>query len=577
MSVNRNKSRGKGYMLINLHVKNIALIDEIDVEFTKGLNILTGETGAGKSILMGAVNLALGKKMTSGIIGKFGDHALVELIFSVDNPGIRKILEEKDIVLEDDQIILSRKVMDGRSICKINSETCTTGRMKEVASLLLDIHGQHEHQKLLSQEHQLAILDEFSGPALERIKAETESVHKKYKALQDELAAYQLDEEQRRRELSFLAFEIDEIEKADLKPDEDLKLEKKYRKLLNGRKIVEALTHAHDYIGYENRNQAGEQVSMAIREVAAVQEYDEQIDSVHRMLLDIESMLNDCNRELSSYLSNLSFSEKEFQEIDQRLNFINGLKSKYGSSIDEIYHYQAKQQKEQEKLVHFEERKNKLTQELAIYEAKLKQVCGQLTDIRKESAKRFEEQLKAALSDLNFANIDFEIVFSSLHKFTKNGKDTIEFLISTNPGENKRPLGKVVSGGELSRIMLAVKTLIADMEDTETQIFDEIDTGISGRTAQKVAQKLEFIGRKRQILCITHLPQIAAMSDAHYEIRKNIGENVATTQIYRLNESESIDEIARILGGAQITDSVRTNAKEMKDLAQVHKNTRVKK
>jgi len=564
-------------MLINLHVKNIALIDEIDVEFAKGLNILTGETGAGKSILMGAVNLALGKKMTSDIIGKFGDYALVELIFSVDNPGIRTILEEKDVILEDEQIILSRKVMDGRSICKINSETCTTGRMKEVASLLLDIHGQHEHQKLLSQEHQLAILDEFSGTVLHQAKVATESDHKAYKALQDELAAYQLDEEQRLRELSFLEFEIDEIEKAALQPDEDQELEKCYRKLLNGKKIAEALNLAHDYIGYDNRTQVGEQLGMAIREVAAVQEYDEQIGSIYSMLLDIESMLNDCNREMSSYLSELTFSEEEFQKVDQRLNLINGLKSKYGSSIEEILKYQAEQQAKLKKLVHFEEQKAKLTQELAVYEEKLKETSDQLSNIRKENAKQFEKQLIAALSDLNFADVDFEIAFSSLNKFTKNGKDTIEFLISTNPGESKRQLGKVVSGGELSRIMLAVKTLIADMEDTETQIFDEIDTGISGRTAQKVAEKLDYIGQKRQILCITHLPQIAAMSDAHFEIKKNIGENVATTQIYKLDENESIEEIARILGGAQITDSVRSNAKEMKELAHVHKNTRVKK
>jgi len=564
-------------MLINLHVKNIALIDEIDVEFAKGLNILTGETGAGKSILMGAVNLALGKKMTSDIIGKFGDYALVELIFSVDNPGIRKILEEKDIILEDEQIILSRKVMDGRSICKINSETCTTGRMKEVASLLLDIHGQHEHQKLLSQEHQLTILDEFSGTVLHQAKAATESDHKAYKALQDELAAYQLDEEQRLRELSFLEFEIDEIEKAALQPDEDQELEKCYRKLLNGKKIAEALNLAHGYIGYDNRTQAGEQLGMAIREVAAVQEYDEQIGSIHSMLLDIESMLNDCNREMSSYLSELTFSEEEFQKVDRRLNFINGLKSKYGSSVEDIFKYQTEQQAKLERLVHFEEQKAKLTQELAVHEEKLKETSDQLSNIRKENAKQFEKQLIAALADLNFADVDFEIAFSSLNKFTKNGKDTIEFLISTNPGESKRQLGKVVSGGELSRIMLAVKTLIADMEDTETQIFDEIDTGISGRTAQKVAEKLDLIGQKRQILCITHLPQIAAMSDAHFEIKKNIGENVATTQIYKLDENESIEEIARILGGAQITDSVRTNAKEMKELAHVHKNTRVKK
>lgn len=563
-------------MLTNLHVKNIALIDEVDIEFSKGLNILTGETGAGKSIILGAVNLALGKKMSSGIIGKFGNYALVELVFTVEGGAILKELAKHDIICEDHQLIISRKIMEGRSISKINSETCTTAQMKYIASLLLDIHGQHEHQKLLSQDHQLAILDEFAGATLQAIKEKTASSYEVYRKLKDELSEYQLDGEQRRRELSFVEFEIEEIEKAGLKPDEDLLLEKQHRKLSNSKKIAETLQSVHELTGSESRNQAGELVGIAIREMSSVKEYDENLSSLYMMLLDVESMLGDYNRGISDYLSELVFSEAEFQEMDQRLDLINALKAKYGHSIEEVLKYQEAQMRKQEQLNNFEEKKAQLAKQLLAQEEELAGLSRQLSDARKTTARLFEEQLLHSLQDLNFPDVDFAIVFTELNKFSKNGKDSIQFLISTNLGEVKKPLGKVVSGGELSRIMLAVKTLIADTEETQTQIFDEIDSGISGRTAQKVAEKMELIGRRRQVLCITHLPQIAAMSDAHYEIKKSINENITTTQIYHLNNEESIEEIARILGGAKITDSVRINAKEMKELARVHKNTRVK-
>lgn len=563
-------------MLINLHVKNIALIDEIDVEFTAGLNILTGETGAGKSILLGAVNLALGKKVTGDIIGKFASFGLVELIFQVKNEKVQKALEEKDIILEDDQVILTRKIMPGRSVCKINGETCTASQMKEAASLLMDIHGQQEHQKLLSQEYQLSVLDGFAASGIKDIKAKTARAYEDYQQLTQQLSSYTMDEEQRLRELSFIEFEIQEIEEAALEEEEDVKLEMRYKKLQNARKISEGLKCAHDALGYDHPGQAGEQVSKALREVAGIKDYDEQITVMHDMLLDIESMLNDLNLEISSYLGELVFSEGEFRELDQRLNSINSLKAKYGASIWDILDYQRKQQERQQELLDFDARKETLKRQQQQAEETLLSLYKELTHVRMEHAIQLEEQLTRALQDLNFMDVDFKIMFTAALKFSKNGNDSISFYISTNPGEAKKPFSKVLSGGELSRVMLAVKALIADMEDTGTQIFDEIDAGISGRTAQMVAEKLELISRERQILCITHLPQIAAMSDRHFEIRKNMKDQTVTTQIFPLQEAESMEEIARILGGAKITDRVRNNAKEMKDLAQVHKNTRVK-
>ena len=558
-------------MLTNLHVKNIALIDDVDVEFSRGLNILTGETGAGKSILLGALNLALGKKMSSEMIGGFGDQALVELIFLVDSKKLRDELMSQDIICEDDQLILSRKVMDGRSICKINSETCTTTQLREVASLLLDVHGQHEHQKLLASEQQLSVLDDFAGDKVKRLKQEVAREYEQFKRLKEELDSFQGDEEIRVREIAFLEFEIKEIEEAQLHLGEDIALEKDFRKLNNSKKIAEGLTKAYDLTSGEGYNNASGLIGNALREVNDVKAYDEGLKDIYQTLLDVESTLGDYNREVANYLQGLTFSEEEFREMENRLNIINGLKNKYGHSVEAILEYQENQKMKLANLQNF-------TQARAIAEAKcqeqeaiLRTLCDELTATRAECAKNFEQQLTQTLEDLNFNAVDFKVDFKKTDKFTMNGQDHVDFLISTNPGEARKQLNKVVSGGELSRIMLGIKALIADKEDAPTQIFDEIDAGISGRTAQMVAEKMGVIAKRRQVICITHLPQIAAMADSHYEITKNIQNNRTTTYINKLDERQMVEELARLLGGATITDSVLMNAQEMKQLANNYK------
>ena len=558
-------------MLTNLHVKNIALIDDVDIEFGRGLNILTGETGAGKSILLGALNLALGKKMNSEMIGGFGDQALVELIFIVETKKLKDELARQDIVCEDNQLILSRKVMEGRSLCKINSESCTTSQLREVASLLLDIHGQHEHQKLLSSEQQLVVLDDFAGDKVSRLKAEVAREYEQLRRLQEEANSFSGDEEMRAREIAFLEFEIKEIDNAQLKHGEDITLEKDYRRLNNSKQIAEGLTKAYNLTGGDGTLTASDLIGSALREVNEVRAYDEGLDDIYKTLLDVESTLSDYNREVSSLLQGRTFSGEELQEIEGRLNLINGLKSKYGSSIETILEYQDNRKEMLAKLQDFEQGKDEAQAKRREQEEILRTLCESLSSTRKECAREFEGQLTQTLQDLNFNTVDFKVDFKTLDRFTRDGMDQVDFLISTNSGEAKKSLNKVVSGGELSRIMLGIKTLIADKDDAPTQIFDEIDAGISGRTAQKVAEKMEVIARARQVICITHLPQIAAMAELHYEITKEVNNNKTTTHIHKLDETQTIEELARMLGGAKITDSVRENAGEMKQLANDYK------
>ncbi|MGI6011708.1 MAG: DNA repair protein RecN [Ruminococcus sp.] len=564
-------------MLTNLHVKNLALIDETEVEFEPGLNILTGETGAGKSLLLGSINLALGKKMASGSIGKFGKYALVELIFTVENPKIAEAFEQMGIILEENQVVLSRKIMEGRSISRINGETCTVGQMKEAASLLLDIHGQHEHQSLLYPERQLDILDEFGGKKILEQKKQVESCYGSYKKIEKELKECQIDEEQRQREIDFLQFEIQEIDDASLVPGEDEELERKFRRMYHSRKIAEVLGRVHGYLGYDNGQSAGEVLGQAVRELSSLEGLDDGLDQIYQTLLDIESMLNDCNRDISGYLDDMTFSEETFQEVQNRLDEINRLKGKYGDTLEKILKYRDNQQEKLESLMHLEERKEKLEQEFQNAERELGQAAGRLSNLRKAAAKELEQAIVASLKELNFLQVEFQIAFEPLNHYTKNGNDGIRFMISTNPGEPLWPLDKVVSGGELSRIMLAVKTLMADKDDKEVLIFDEIDTGISGRTAQKVSEKMAVIAGKRQVLCITHLPQIAAMADAHFLIEKQVKDTFTTTGVKKLSEKESVKEIARILGGTEVTERILESAAEMKEMAQVVKNTRLKK
>ena len=559
---------------MHLHVKNLALIQEVQADFGPGLNILTGETGAGKSILLGSVNLALGQKMTRGMIREGADYALVELVFQVKSHTEEK-LKEMDVYPEEGQVIITRRLMENRSISKVNGETSTAANVRKIAALLLDIHGQHEHQSLLYPEKQMEILDAFGNQEISAAKNEVAELYKKYSGLKKELEGYEMDEEQRRREIGFLEYEIQEISQAQLCSGEDEELETSYRKLANGKRITEGLGYVYQFTGYEGEGM-GALMGRAVQKLAQIREYDPQLENIYSSVEDIDSLLNDLNREISSYLSEFTFSEEEFGKIENRLDLINHLKSKYGHTIEKILAYQKEKELELEKLENFQTRKEELERQLKDQEDLLEEASGSLTEIRKKWAGELEKKIVQGLQDLNFLNVEFYISFKEKETFTAQGKDSISFMISTNPGEPVLPLQKVVSGGELSRIMLAIKTLLADKDQTETLIFDEIDTGISGRTAQKVAEKMKVIGENHQVLCITHLPQIASQADGHFLIEKNVENMETTTRIRRLSYKESVEELARMLGGAKITDAVLQNAAEMKDLAQQQKNTRLK-
>ena len=563
-------------MLTNLHVKNLALIDEAEVEFGPGLNILTGETGAGKSILIGSINAALGKKISREMIRTGETSALVELVFETENPHVLELLKEMDLEAEEGQVIISRKITGSRSVCRINGEACNISQVKALASLLLDIHGQHEHQSLLYPDRQIAILDAFAGTEAATAKGEVRALYQEWKNVRKELSAYELDEEARKREAAFLTFEINEIDQAELKEGEDEALETAYRKMGHAKKIAESLQTVYAITGYGAENSAGEQVDRAIRELQQAAVYDDALSGPSQTLSDIDGLLNDFNREISAYLSELTFSEEEYYETEKRLDEINRLKAKYGKTMEEITAYREEQQKKLEKLQKFEENFQFLKEKLVQSEKILEEASHELSEIRKEYSKQLDEKIIDGLKELNFADVDFSIRFDRRKNYTDNGYDAVEYEISTNPGESRKPLGQIVSGGELSRIMLAIKAILADKDQIDTLIFDEIDTGISGRTAQKVSEKMAVIGQHRQVLCITHLPQIAAMADTHFEIEKHVEGTETITQIHPLEGEESVRELARLLGGAEITPAVLGNAREMKELAQQQKNTRLK-
>ncbi|MCM1088632.1 MAG: DNA repair protein RecN [Muribaculaceae bacterium] len=555
-------------MLISLHVKNLALIDETEVYFGNGLNILTGETGAGKSIILGSVNLALGAKAEKEMIRSGAEYALIELVFQVENEEQQQKIRALELPIDEDgTIILQRRIMPGKSLCKISGETVSIKQVKELADILIDIHGQHEHQSLLKNTKQAEILDDYAREELDGPKAQLKECYEQYREVVKKLSQDNIDEDTRKREVSLAEFETQEIEQAALTAGEDTALEKSYQKLVHGQKIQEAMSIAHQMSGYENGG-AGETIGRALREIKSIVPYDEALLEFEKQLLDIDSLLNDYNRAAADYLAGLEFDGELFAQTESRLDTINHLKSKYGDTIEEILAYQGKLQEKLEKYQDFDAYREKLTEEEGKLKKKLLRLCGEVSKIRRKNAEKLAASMKKALIDLNFADVAFEIQVEPMEdKMSADGYDKIAFLISTNPGEEIKPLSQVASGGELSRIMLALKTVLADRDDIETLIFDEIDTGISGKTAWKVSEKMGILGKRHQIICITHLPQIAAMADTHFQIEKSVVDNRAATFIQKLTEEESVTELARMLGGASITDNVLNNAREMKDLA----------
>lgn len=554
-------------MLQSLHVKNLALIDEAEVELKDGLNILTGETGAGKSILLGSVQLALGGKYTADLLREGADYGLVELEFFVKNPQIIEKLRKMDIEPEDGMIVLSRKLMDQRSVSRINGEMVPLGRLKAAAEILIDIHGQHEHQSLLYKKKHMEILDAYAKEETLPVKEKVKEAYRAAREAKQKLDEAISGEAERKKEADFLAFEVEEIRDAGLIPGEDEELEERYQKMRKSRKITESLMETYHYTGGYEASSISELLSQAIHAMYEAAEYDGETKELYGLLVEIESLLNDFNREISNCQEKLRFSEEEFYEMENRLNTINRLKSKYGNTIGEILDYAAQKEERLLILSDYDAYLARLEKEFSEAQKTLRKYADRLTDIRKRYAEGLAGTLREGIRDLNFLNVDFTVEVRPLSDFTENGADEVEFMISLNPGEKKKPLGAVASGGELSRIMLAVKAALADKDEVETLIFDEIDTGISGRTAQKVSEKMALLGKRHQVICITHLAQIAAMADAHYLIEKTVENEKTTTQIRRISDKEAIAELARILGGAKITDAVYETAQEMKELA----------
>lgn len=552
-------------MLENLHVKNLALIEEEDITFLDGLHILSGETGAGKSIILGALGLALGGKAPKEMLRDNEQEALVEAVFRVTSDRQRQELMEADVSVYDDQVILSRRISETRSVAKINGETVPANKLKQVGSIFIDIYGQQEHQSLIHKKKHLELIDDYAKVEIGQLKSELKSAYKEYVEKKQELDSANMDESSRLREISFLEHEIEEISSASLKVGEDEELEAKYKKMSNSKRIMETLGIARNNTA--DTGGASDMIGRAVRELMMAANYDSDIESLAGMLSEVENLLGDFNRELADYMSDAEFDGEVFADIESRLNSINRLKDKYGSTIELILETLDEKVARVDKLRSFEDYYNNLKKECQMAQDRLEELSLQLSIIRKENAKKFSKLLQQALQDLNFLDVQFDTKFERLSDYTMDGIDDVEFMISTNPGEALKPLKDIASGGEMSRVMLGIRTVMAENDNIDTLIFDEIDAGISGRTAQAVSEKLKMVSKGHQVICITHLPQIAAMADQHYLIEKSVLDGSTISSIQALDYHDSVKELARMLGGAEITQTVLDNAKEMKDLA----------
>ena len=550
-------------MLTDLHVKNLALIDESEVELSGGLNILTGETGAGKSIIIDSVSFALGEKVPKGFLREGSDEGFVELRFSGISPELKSFLDSKDIFPESDEIVLSRRLHAGRTVAKINGESVNAALLKEVAGYLIDIHGQHEHQSLLNKSKHLDFLDDYAGDKALSLREDVEKEFAEYRHLSAKLAEEDIDESAIARERDLLSYEVGEIEDAAIIPGEDTGLEEEYSRMKNFSRISSCLNEVMRFMSDDGG--AKDMTGRALKEIASASGLDKEVSDIESELFDIESLCGDLLRHINDYIDESEFDSERFDETERRLDLINRLKSKYGGSLDSIERQLEQKRKRLEELSDHDAFIANLKSELDRLEVELNKECEKLSKLRKKAAADMEKKLITELSELNFPDVRFEIKFDKTERFTSKGTDDICFMISLNPGEPLKELSAVASGGELSRIMLAIKSLKADAGDIETLIFDEIDTGISGETARRVAVKMHEMAKNHQIICITHLPQIASCADNHYLIEKITDKSNTISTIRLLDHDGSIHELARMIGGAEVTDTLLNSAREMKD------------
>ncbi len=537
-------------MISTLHIKNIGIIDDLSIDFNEGFNVLTGETGAGKTLIISSLGIIAGGRFSKEMIRKGEEHSLIEV----------NIFYPQSEYAEDGNIIVSREMyLNGRNTCKINGKLVTVAELKSVMSKIIDIHGQHDNQNLLNNMQHIYYLDGFIGEELKEIKKEYQEDFNKFNDIKNKFKGNYGDNIEKERRLDLLRYQYKEIDGANLRIGEDLELKEKHKIMMNSEKLRENLKIIDESI---NSN-AIEYISNSIRCLEKIESYGETYKNKLNELKNIYYELQETARDLGSLKDETDFNEYERDEVERRLDIIFSLKRKYGNTIDEILEYKDKLENEIKEIENLEETNKKLRLEQKQVESKMKKLCDKMQEIRSKNGQALAERINKELKDLEMPNVKFNIKIEKQDNYTINGNDKVEFVICTNVGEEYKELVKIASGGEMSRIMLAIKTVLADIDEVPILIFDEIDTGISGKASKAVAEKMKIISKKRQILCITHLPAIAAQGESNYYIYKEIKDDKTKTNIKQLNEEETIYEIARISNG-DITEVAIENAKELR-------------
>ena len=539
-------------MITTLHIKNIGIIDDLSIELGEKFNVLTGETGAGKTLIIDAISIISGDRFSKEMIRKGEDYSFVE---------INLYLPENELAIEGN-VIVSREIhLNGRNSCKINGRLVTLAELKEFMNTIVDIHGQNDNQKILNPKYHIKYLDNFIGDKILIAKQEYKALFKKRIELKKELKENLGDEKEKERQLSLLQYEFDEIENANLKCKEEEELEEKRKVFMNSEKIGKALNEADISLG----EGAIDKINDAIRAIEKISNLDEKYEEILNNLKSIYYETQELSRDISSLNTDMYFDENDRNQIEERLDIIYSLKRKYGNSIEEILEYKDKIEKEIDRINNLDEYNEKLRKEIFILEEKMISIANNMHDMREKMADTLNKKINKELADLEMPNARFITNIKKV-EFNPNGIDEVEYFICTNIGEEAKKLDKIASGGEMSRIMLAIKTVLADTDSTPILIFDEIDTGISGKAAKSVGEKLKLIGKNHQVLCITHQPSIAAKGDQNYYISKNSNNGRTFTKIKKLTEEEIINEVARISNG-EVTEIAKKHALELRKSA----------
>lgn len=558
-------------MLRLLEIKNIALIDGLQLELSNGLNILSGETGAGKSIIIDSFNFVMGERADKSLIRHGQEFASVQAVFeSYLTPNVQKVLDEYGISVEDELVLYRKMSVLGKNECRINGRLVNLSVLKELTSNLADIHGQHEHQSLLNPENHLVLLDKFAGNTLNELKSEYISVFDEYNSIKSAISKFTSGEDRLRR-LDILNYQISEIEAADLHADEEEEIKAKLKRLSNQEKIAENLNMAVNSLVNDDFS-ADNSMNAGINSLYQISEYDKEIAELAERLSGCEIELKDIAESLEGMLENTEYNVNEVEELQDRYDLIKNLERKYGKNITEVYSYLDKCKEEQEFLINSEQELLKLEKDLEQKHSKALDLADELSRLRKKIGEKLTSEIQTQLAELGMKNAKFGVKFEE-KGLSSDGIDVVEFMFSANLGEPLKPLAKVISGGEMSRFMLAMKVILADIDSILTMVFDEIDTGVSGAIAQTVAVKLFRISKNRQVIAVTHLPQLTSMADKHYLIEKSSMESKTNTNVYLLDYNGSVKEIARLIGSVENSSYGELHAKEMKAYADNLKKT----